>query len=396
MTFNILWLASWYPNRLSPFDGDFIQRHAQAASLLNNVHVLYVVNDPSGKVTGSIKEEVNHDGNLTETIIYYKSFKTGIRVIDQFLSSAKYLNIYKRTVRRHISSQGMPVFVHLHVAMKAGIIALWLLKKYKVPYILSEHWTGYLPEARPNYEDRSLVFKNLARKIIVNASQLTVVSKVLGDRMKKKFNVSYIMIPNVVNTDLFFPQPYAHTDQINFVHVSGLGYQKNIENMIGAFSRLKNENYPFSLIIFAPDSQQIQDLVAHYHLEDHIILKREVPQALLAKSIRNSDALVLFSRYETFGCVVIEANASGIPAILTDLQVFREYSTENITAIFAASGNPDELANAMINFIKNRSNFDANQIRENVVSKFSYPVVARQFDSLYRNLFASPSTRTFK
>ena len=35
----ILWLPSWYPNKLDPFDGDFIQRHAVAVSAFVPVHV---------------------------------------------------------------------------------------------------------------------------------------------------------------------------------------------------------------------------------------------------------------------------------------------------------------------------------------------------------------------
>jgi len=38
----ILWLVSWYPNKYDLFDGDFIQRHAKAAALYNDIHVLFI------------------------------------------------------------------------------------------------------------------------------------------------------------------------------------------------------------------------------------------------------------------------------------------------------------------------------------------------------------------
>ena len=38
----ILWLVSWYPNRNDKFDGDFIQRHARAAAIYHDVHVIFV------------------------------------------------------------------------------------------------------------------------------------------------------------------------------------------------------------------------------------------------------------------------------------------------------------------------------------------------------------------
>ena len=45
----VLWLPSWYPNKLAPFDGDFIQRHAKAAALYNDILVIYAVPDEERK-----------------------------------------------------------------------------------------------------------------------------------------------------------------------------------------------------------------------------------------------------------------------------------------------------------------------------------------------------------
>ena len=55
MSNSILWLASWYPNELAPFDGDFIQRHAQSVSILHMVEVLHVINDEK-EINAQIKK----------------------------------------------------------------------------------------------------------------------------------------------------------------------------------------------------------------------------------------------------------------------------------------------------------------------------------------------------
>src|SRR5437868_6371807 len=119
---NILWLPSWYPNRLKNYDGDFIQRHAKCTSLLRHIDVIHVVNDPYGNVTSDIKEEVTTNGYLTETIIYYKTLRTGFRFLDRILSSIKYLRVYKEAVQKYVSKNGRPACVHLHVAMRAGLV----------------------------------------------------------------------------------------------------------------------------------------------------------------------------------------------------------------------------------------------------------------------------------
>ena len=384
---NVLWLASWYPNDLAPFDGDFIQRHAQSVALLHRVEVLHIINDESGKVTDHIKEKISTKGNLTERIIYYRSPGTGISFLDKLLSSLKYMRLYKRAIQKYIVVKGKPSIVHVHVAMKAGVIALWLNQKFGIPYILSEHWTDYLAEAKPNFEDHSLVFKNLCKKIFERASYVTVVSKVLGEAVAKKFSIQYSVIPNVVDTSIFFPAGHPPGEKINFIHVSSLGYQKNIPQLIGAIDMVKKKGHDFSVTIFGPVNNELNDLLLKYDLLADVSLNKEVPQAVLAKEFRQSDALILYSRYETFGCVVIEANASGVPAILSDLPVFREYSIENKTAIFAPANNPVELANAMISFMKKKNEFDPQKISDHVASKFNYSVVAHRFDALYQKIF---------
>ena len=52
----ILWLTSWYPNRMDEFDGDFIQRHAKAVALFCRVHVIFVVK-ATNKLRAVKKEE---------------------------------------------------------------------------------------------------------------------------------------------------------------------------------------------------------------------------------------------------------------------------------------------------------------------------------------------------
>ena len=41
----------------------------------------------------------------------------------------------------------MPDVVQLNVIQKQGLLALWLKRRYKIPYIIVEHWSGYLPES---------------------------------------------------------------------------------------------------------------------------------------------------------------------------------------------------------------------------------------------------------
>jgi len=270
--------------------------------------------------------------------------------------------------------------------MKAGMVAMWIQKTYGIPYVLSEHWTDYLSAARPNFDDLPPVQKNIISRIFKDACWVTVVSKTLGEAVADRFSVVYSVIPNVVDTSIFFPASVKPGSKTTFIHVSSLSYQKNIPCIIRATEIVKSEGYDFSLVIVGPASRELNDILLRSDLLAYVVLKEEMPQVLLAELVQQSDALILYSRYETFGCVVIEANACGIPAILSNLPVFKEYSLENKTAIFAGEDDPAELANAMIRILKNRNLFDPQKIWLHTVTNFSYPVVARKFDELYERI----------
>lgn len=382
----ILWLASIYPSALSPYDGDFIQRHARAVSLLREVEVIFVVKDSEGHVTRDVKEFIFKSKNLTERIIYYKPLKTGVKFLDKLISNVIYFRTFKQKIKEYINENGKPDFVHVHVAMKAGIPALWLKKKKKIPFIVSEHWTGYLEEAKPNINNLNYFLERYYKRIFKHSSLNTTVSRYLGEAIKKRFGVEYQVIANVVDTKIFRPSKRQRNSVTKFVHISTNKSQKNTRQILEALAHLKKQGNKFEMIFYVPDRDRFQLLINEYGLKELVTVRSEVPQEILSEELANADALILFSKYETFGCVVIEANACGIPCILSDLEVFKEYSIKNETALFARSNDAMELAQRIQYFIQNKDHFDKNKISEYIKERFGFPVIARDFDHLYKKM----------
>ncbi len=382
---NILWLASWYPNKLMPYEGDFIQRHARAVSLLHKVHVISLKNDDEGVVTKGITIEDTQIENLTETVIYYKPFYTGIKFFDSFIDEIRYKRIYKKTVRKYLVVNAKPL-VHVHVAMKAGVVAVWLKKKYGIRFILSEHWTGFLKDAKPNINQYNFLYKKWCKQIFSSASIITAVSKTLAQELETRYNVKVQVIANVVDINMFHPVD-VHNAICSFIHISTNKYQKNTEQILMAFAAVKKNGYAFQLIFYVPDKNKFQLQVDKYLLTVEATVNEEVPQYILARELAKTDALILYSHYETFGCVVIEANACGVPALLSDLPVFREYCLENKTAFFAKPNDVESLKNTIISFIKKEKHTaDKNEIAELTGNKFRFDIVANQFDEVYKKL----------
>ena len=128
----VLWLTSWYPNKTDLFTGDFIQRHAQATSLFDEVIVLHVVKTKEPFFSGKIHEEIHRSHNLTEHILYY-TCSTVIEPLNRIISTLKYNRYLKGLAKKYITNHQDIRIMHLHVALKAGLTALWVKRKFGFP-----------------------------------------------------------------------------------------------------------------------------------------------------------------------------------------------------------------------------------------------------------------------
>ncbi len=381
-----LWLTSWYPNKLSPFNGDFIRRHAAAVSLYEQVQVIYITRDEKGEMTKDVLKEEAVDGQLTETIVYYHSPKRFFSFLDKFSSERKYRQLFKQAVEDYLNKNGKPDIVHVQVGMKAGSVAIWLKRNFNIPYVLTEHWSGFLAEAREKFSQLPFYFRSIWKEVLNSASGCSTVSKHLVDAIKRIFpGTSPVIIPNVVDTRIFFPAP-ASANHPRFIHISGLDELKNPKEILLAF-RLLCQSYPEAVLeIFGSTKEEIVEFADELGLKNNVFFREEVPQSVLAVYINSSNALVLYSSYETFGCVVIEANACGVPVIVSDIPVFHETVKEGVNGVFAAAHNPESLALKMLEIIRSRSSFDSKAIATMTGSKYSYEVVGKQFSDWYREV----------
>lgn len=369
---NILWLSSWFPNRNEPLVGDFIERHARAASLLNNIHVLFVT-----KGKKNIEQRTYPEG-AKATILYYEASHP-------LVSGIKYFFHFRKLIKQFIAANGRPDRVNVHISYRAGLAALYCKWLLGLNYVISEQWTIFLPEAKPNFSDKSFLTRCLIKLIYRNAAGTSAVSDYLGDALVKKFNIPKpVCIPNVVDTAIFHPS--ADKSRVfRFIHISLLNYQKSPDEIFNAVSQLKQlTGIPFELVIYGPVLQKHTDHVHRLQLQDVIQFRGEVNHEILSSELRKSHALILYSRYETFGCVLIEAYASGVPVIVSNVPVMHENVNET-TGVFAEIENAGALAAKMLWMMNNQQSFNSKHLATMAEEKYSFSAVARQFDELYRS-----------
>ncbi len=377
---NILWLPSWYPSKVDQFNGDFIQRHAIAVSEFCNVYVIYVVKDNSKERKES---EINFNENLTEVIIYYKAISTGINFIDRFLSHWKYIKTYKKAIKEFIAKYGIPQYVHVHIAMKAGLLALWVKNKWKIPYLVTENWTGYYLQSVPSIQNYNWYFKKIWKQILKEATMFLPVTLNLGETVKRNYiNIPYHPIPNVVDTNLFYFKPDIQP-KFRFIHISYMNFQKNPEGILAATKKLKDLGYNFDLLMIGNQNKSLFESVAKFHLTNDIVcIKPAITYAEVAKELQMASAFVLFSRFENLPCVILEALCCGLPVISSRVGGIDEVVMKE-NGILIESEDIDGLVSAMKLMIDDYQLFNKANISQKAIGLFNYYTVGQQIAQCY-------------
>ncbi|MEO7801460.1 MAG: glycosyltransferase [Ginsengibacter sp.] len=382
---NILWLASWYPNKLKPFDGDFIQRHARAVSLFQKITVIHIKKDEAGIVTKNILETVSSSGNLTEVIIFYHSLRTGYKLLDRLASSLKYTAVYRTFLKKYFKQEGAPDLVHAHVAMKAGLQALYLKKRFKISYIITEHWSGYYQKSEENVISRGWWFTYFSRRVLKNAKLILPVADYLGKAIATFETVHFEVIPNVVDTSSFYYEEKP-IKKFRFLHISSMIKLKNPEGILRAAKLLYSQGSEFELLMIGSKDWQLMTLAKELGLLNTVVsFKDEMPYEQVASEIKLGSAFVLFSRYESLPCVILESLCCGVPVISSNVGGIKEV-VNDLNGLLVQEGEEAQLKNAMKKMMNEYEKFDRGKIAQSAAAKFGYEVVGKKIVDIYDKL----------
>ncbi len=376
----ILWLCSWYPNRVEPFNGDFIQRHAAAAALYNDIYVIHVAGDVAA--TAKTEHLISQSEGFTEHIVYYKKPTS---FFGKFMSYFQWTSVYKQAIRKYMNEHGKPDLVHVHVPVKAGLFGIRLKKRFGIPYVVTEHWTIYQPENEIKFEQQKPVFKSLFYWIVKNSRMLLPVSRDLGLLMNKLVTEKeFTVVENVANEKYFY-----YTDNIKpdaafrFLHVSNMTYQKNADGIIECFTAFHEKFQEAELVIVGSVPGEMKQLIEKTGLLDkNIFLKGEISYAAVAEEMQQANALVMFSRFENSPCSIIEALCCGLPVIATNVGGISELLNDD-NGLLIESLDKKSLVEAFEKMVTNYSVYNRKKIAEQATSRFSYPVIGKKLDEIY-------------
>jgi len=292
----VLFLTPWYPSKKDEMSGLFVRKHVEAVRAQGvEVRVIFA---ESWRETGRQWKALRREGWI-------------------------------------------PDVVQLNVIQKQGLLALWLKKRYGIPYVIVEHWSGYLPE-NGMFKRLSAIKKRIYRRIAAQAEQVLCVSQRLQQAMQDCGirAQQWGLIDNVVDGFFYEPRVKSQESRVKtLLHVSCFDERaKNVKGLLRAAKMLSEKRQDWKLVLVGTgvDYTDVRAFADTLDIPEGLLeWTGELTPSEVAERMHEADALVLSSRYETYGVVLAEAAAAGLPILSTPVGI-----AENVANLIV----PQEIA----------------------------------------------------
>jgi len=392
---HILYLPKWYPHRYDTMHGLFIERHALAVLKYCNISVLYVHADaPNNSKQKNVKnpkyEIISSENNGLYTIrIYYAKSNCKFKPLAAITNTYRFIKSNIKGFRIITKSVGKPDIVHIHVLTRLGIIALVNKIINGTPYLITEHWTRYLPTTDTYH---GFFRKLLTRIVVKNASAVLPVTENLKNAMISRGlkNKNYKVIPNVVDVDKFHPSLKKNkSNKKKIVHLSCFAdKQKNISGILRVIKRLSEQRDDFECYMIGDgvDFEVLKHYSDKLGLTDKFVFFAGLKENdELVEAMNDADFMIMFSNYENLPVVILESYSCGIPVISTKVGGIHEHLNEDL-GILVKPKDENEFYEKINFFLDNLNKYNKDKIRKYSVDHFSNEVIGQSLHEVYKQI----------
>jgi glycosyltransferase-like protein len=188
-------------------------------------------------------------------------------------------------------------------------------------------------------------------------------------RVRDEFGVESGLVGNGVDPERYRPPrddaeraaaraAFDLDGRLAILTVGGIEPRKGSLALLDAFAAARRElvdRRPLLLVAGGATLFDYRDEVDRFHalatelgVDDDVRVLGHVSDAELEALYRAADVFALPSTKEGYGLAVLEALASGLPAVVSDLEVFRGFLDDEASALLAPSGDAGALARALV------------------------------------------------
>lgn len=379
---HIMIIPSWYPNSYHPLSGIFFKEQAEALAKYGLQVGLIAVQEISIKeMVKQKKIDIQQEYFTEKGVRTYLTQYPALPKMKYFRGHIK-KKIFARLFERYIEENGLPDIIHLH-SFIAGELALYVKEKYAIPYVVTEHSSGF---SKNIFSPETL---HKAANIFRQSNANIAVSPSFAFLLSGQFRLHFESIPNIVNTDYFISKTTNTTPGFKFINIAFLNKNKNQAMLIKAFaSAFKGQSgIELTIVGNGPEYFSLKSLIQSLKLENQVSLYGKADRAEVRQLLQKSDAFILSSQYETFGVVIIEALATGLPVLATRCGGAEDILTDSQVGILTDIS-AHSLSQGLLELYAKRNSYDSAYIRSFAVQHFSEHSVIQKLQKIYLSILA--------
>jgi len=364
---HLIHIPRWYPNRFDPQLGIFVEKHIRISSSICKCSLVYSHPDPS---LSDFDIHISEEKGFPECIIYYPQSK----------NSVKNLRNYRRAIElgvEHIlGTYGHPDLIHFHVHLSNILEGKRALPN--IPYVVTEHWSGYVDDRFNQYPPwkKVLIKRHLKRAQNVGCPSRNMVRILKGHLTQPNI----LHVPNLIER--------GNEEQVDsfekvFLTVGDLDdAHKNMSGLIRAFAQSNLNDWKLRIIGDGKDRAMLEELAVEMKIDDRIEFLGRLENKRVLNEMKQIQFFVLNSNYESFGMVPAEALMAGKPVISTSCGGPEEYINED-NGILIPINNEPALVNALEEMSTIYAAYNPQSLIDSVEDQYGEEAVRNALEALY-------------
>ncbi len=279
-------------------------------------------------------------------------------------------------------------FVHAHALFPSGAAAALLAHQADIPLVVTVHGSDlYTMLDRPAWRDA------IAGVVDVAAVVICVGTKIAED-VRGEFGTAaekVRVIPDAYDdaTFRYMSRPRRAADQpVRLVSVGRLEPYKGVDLLVDAFAELlaSAPEQPLELVLVGDGSERtrLQARASERGVAERVTFAGKLPPERIVEELSAAHLYVQPSRREGFGVALVEAQATGLPAVVTRSGGPEDIVTEESGLVVECESSA--LATGIRDMLSRLNGFDGEAIAARVRDRYGAATIGRQLVETYREV----------
>ncbi len=318
-------------------------------------------------------------------------FKTLFEVLGDTFGSVNFffgaLTYFPKAVRFAFEMQKLGVeHIHAHFCNHPAVVALIIHRLTGIPYSFTAHGSDL-------HKDKRMLDKKVAASafaVTVSNFNKDEMIKACGESRRDKIHVIHCGM----DPDVFLPAEKRNgKSALRIICVGSYEEVKGHKYLVDACRLLRERGIDFvcDLIGDGPVREQVAKQIADLNLQKQVIIHGSRKRQEVADMMRAADVKVLASvptaegKREGVPVVIMEAMATGLPVISSQLSGIPELVDDGRTGILTQPGDANALADALQKLYENPTlRFNMGRAgREKVLREFNMKINVAQLANLF-------------